>query len=579
MCAKAIMNPAEKASAEAFSKVCESIDERKSFILEAGAGAGKTYTLVQALRYLISKDGERLLRNNQRVACITYTNVAKDEIITRIDNHPSVQTDTIHSFCWSLMKDYQPALREELSNLEKWPERLEEAGSIEEKKVVYDLGYPGISDTELLLHHDDVLSLMVRLLERPKFQMLFISRYPVLFIDEYQDTNKDFMAALTQHILTPGRTQLIGCFGDSWQQIYEDGCGSIESEAMTRIGLQSNFRSVKEIVEPLNRIRIDLPQEVKDPEAEGHVAVFHTNSWAGERRKGVHWKGDLPTEAAHNCLKTVKSMLVDEGWDFDPEKTKILMLTHTVLAQEQGYSALMAIYSKRRDALIKKEDTLIEFFLDKLEPACFAYSQKQYGEMLSVLGLRSPALASKKDKVGWKKDMDALLKLRASGTVGEVLDHLKKTKRPRLPEKVALREKELAEQWQEPSEEEPSYISRLRKLREMAYEEISALDLFIDEMTPFSTKHGVKGAEFENVLVIFGRGWNHYNFGQYLEWSGNGVPVGKEDTFERNRNLFYVACSRPEKRLGMLFTQELSKEALRTLAAWYGDEAISALSF
>lgn len=30
-------------------------------------------------------------------------------------------------------------------------------------------------------------------------------------------------------------------------------------------------------------------------------------------------------------------------------------------------------------------------------------------------------------------------------------------------------------------------------------------------------KHGVKDAEFENVLVVVGRGWNKYNFGKMLE--------------------------------------------------------------
>lgn len=68
----------------------------------------------------------------------------------------------------------------------------------------------------------------------------------------------------------------------------------------------------------------------------------------------------------------------------------------------------------------------------------------------------------------------------------------------------------------------------------------------------------MKGAEFENVLVVCGRGWNQYNWNQMLEWSNTAVPDEKIDTFERNRNLFYVACSRPKKRLAILFTQQLS---------------------
>ncbi|MBF0344187.1 MAG: hypothetical protein HQL06_08145 [Nitrospirae bacterium] len=99
------------------------------------------------------------------------------------------------------------------------------------------------------------------------------------------------------------------------------------------------------------------------------------------------------------------------------------------------------------------------------------------------------------------------------------------------------------------------------------------LTQFIDENTPFSTKHGVKGAEFENVLVVFGRGWSQYNFNQFLEWAGQSSS-DKQSTDERNRNLFYVVCSRPKKRLALLFTQELSNQAINTLKMWFGPETI-----
>src|SRR3546814_9656565 len=91
-----------------------------------------------------------------------------------------------------------------------------------------------------------------------------------------------------------------------------------------------------------------------------------------------------------------------------------------------------------------------------------------------------------------------------------------------------------------------------------------ALDRFIDGHTPFATKHGVKGAEFENVLVVVGRGWNKYNFAQMLEWIDAGPPPDKLEFFENNRNLFYVACSRPKVRLALLFTQVLTRSEEHT---------------
>ena len=67
------------------------IEERKSFVLEAGAGSGKTYALIQTLNYLIQHKSENLKIANQKIVCITYTNVAKNEIIDRIENNELVE--------------------------------------------------------------------------------------------------------------------------------------------------------------------------------------------------------------------------------------------------------------------------------------------------------------------------------------------------------------------------------------------------------------------------------------------------------------------------------------------------------
>ncbi|MFH0784307.1 MAG: hypothetical protein V2B20_20450, partial [Pseudomonadota bacterium] len=56
------------------------------------------------------------------------------------------------------------------------------------------------------------------------------------------------------------------------------------------------------------------------------------------------------------------------------------------------------------------------------------------------------------------------------------------------------------------------------------------------------------------------------------------IPSKRQSAFERNRNLFYVACSRPKKRLALLFTQKLSPIAFRTLNHWFGDDSIEALN-
>ena len=114
---------------------------------------------------------------------------------------------------------------------------------------------------------------------------------------------------------------------------------------------------------------------------------------------------------------------------------------------------------------------------------------------------------------------------------------------------VERRERELREIVPEPEEDMPRPLKELDHLHAVPYQEIVALCRYLSGHSPFETKHGVKGAEFENVLVVVGRGWNRYNFGQMLELAADppAIPAIKQDTFERNRNLFYVNLLKTEK--------------------------------
>ena len=67
----------------------ECLSERRSFLVDAGAGSGKTSSLIRAIRYIAEGTiGPALGRDAQKVACITYTKVARDEIIERTDHNP-----------------------------------------------------------------------------------------------------------------------------------------------------------------------------------------------------------------------------------------------------------------------------------------------------------------------------------------------------------------------------------------------------------------------------------------------------------------------------------------------------------
>ena len=530
------MNPAEEASLRALEQVHLCLENGESFLVEAGAGAGKTYTLVKALQFLIDRYRHTLPQRHQQIACITFTNVAKDEIEARTDRSPLIHCNTIHAFCWSLIVGFQRQLRERLPDLEHWPEKLAEVDDLGERRVEYELGHRGINDARISIHHDDVLLLTIALMEHSKFRRILVDKYPIILIDEYQDTDAGWIDSIKQHFLGREDAPLFGFFGDHWQKIYGNGCGQIEHPGLKVVGKEANFRSVPTVVDCLNRMRPALPQFVVDPNAQGSVRVFHTNAWPGQRRGGPHWGGDLPADAAQSTLQTVLDRLAREGWDLSSETTKILMLTHSVLAGRQGYPSIPAIFAFN-ESFTKKEHPHIAFFADALEPACNAYLSQKYGEMFRALGSSVPAIRAHDDKRKWFEAMDRLMELREAATVGHVLEHLLAVRRPRLPDSVERRERELREFVPEAEENMPRPLKELEDLRAVPYQEIVALCRYLSGHSPFETKHGVKGAEFDNVLVVVGRGWNRYNFGQMLELAVDppAIPANRRDAFERNR--------------------------------------------
>lgn len=568
------LSPAEQAAEEAWLQLQAALDHRSSFVFEAGAGAGKTHSLIKALTRIIEREGRELLRRQCQVACITFTNVARDQIIEQTDGHPVVYCETTHAFAWALISPFQKRLRELVPMLPAWEPHLERLAQLQTFPVEYALGRRSVEDGKALLHHDDIFPLLIKMLPGRKFRNLLTSRFPIILIDEYQDTDADLVAAFREHLLDqPGGPQ-IGFFGDHWQKIYGEGCGSIDAPDLLRIGKKANFRSKRRIVEVLNRIRPDLAQEINDLSSDGVVRVFHTNGWRrGNRQTRNHWQGDLPADEARSAVAKVKELLVEDGWDLRADATKILMLTHRGLATEMGYASLPSVF-RYNDAFTRKANDHIAYFVDHLEPAARAFLDKKFGAMLVALDARAPTITRPAEKAHWASTMRDLCDLRLAGTVGDVIRHLQASGLPMLSDAVMRTEAELAAA--ERGEEEPSRrLSELKKLHAVPYREIIALSAYLSGHSPFETKHGVKGDQFENVLVVFGRGWNEYDFNALLEWGSNPPQGPALDAYERYRNLFYVVCSRPRTRLALLFSHLLSDLALGTLEKWFEGNPIA----
>lgn len=247
----------KKSNMEAIDHIKDKIEDKKSFVLEAGAGAGKTYALIQTINHLIDTVGIDLKRNNQLIVCITYTNVAKNEIIQRLENNPLVLVSTIHEFLWDCIKSFnkQLVIQFDIINTQKHQEKPDKY-FLELSKRINSVTYSdrSFSDFEAgLVGHDDLITLALYMFRNyAVLTTIIASKYPYILVDEYQDTAPETIQTLIEHLLRQHQAKtLLGFFGDSHQKIYDTGIGSLQEYVNTNdialIKKEENYRSSKSI--------------------------------------------------------------------------------------------------------------------------------------------------------------------------------------------------------------------------------------------------------------------------------------------------------------------------------------------
>ncbi len=132
----------KKEEQKSINAIFNSIDKSEGIIFNSGAGAGKTYALIESLKYIIRNYEKSLKQHNQQIICITYTNVATKEVKERLGNTDLVLVSTIHERMWGLIKDYQ----KELVEIHK--EKLEDEISSLKQKLEKGQGYEKFQELE-----------------------------------------------------------------------------------------------------------------------------------------------------------------------------------------------------------------------------------------------------------------------------------------------------------------------------------------------------------------------------------------------------------------------------------------------
>lgn len=146
----------------------------------------------------------------------------------------------------------------------------------------------------------------------------------------------------------------------------------------------SNFRSAPKIVEFLNKLRPKLPQISAIDDYEGEIIVVHSNDYVGTRRTDRNFKDDLPFEVVEERLKSVENRFREVSTASE-ENLKILMITHRVLAAQQGYSNLLNLLG---DAFRNEEDVVLTFFMNIIEPIFEALQSNNTQLLFETLGIR-----------------------------------------------------------------------------------------------------------------------------------------------------------------------------------------------
>lgn len=189
--------------------------------------------------------------------------------------------------------------------------------------------------------------------------------------------------------------------------------------------------------------------------------------------------------------------------------------------------------------------------MDVVEPIYEALSTLNMKLLFDTLGVKRYPITKKTDKIKWR-ELELLLKQVRSKKAIDVLNAVIDSKLIPVPPSI----EDYCRLYCSAPETMYRSEATVQEFLEIEYAQFLAAIGFLYPESEFSTEHGVKGEEYDNVIFVIGRGWNQYQFEFYAPMINGTVdiPQGKEASFVRNRNLFYVCCSRPKKRLIIFVT-------------------------
>ncbi len=593
---------------------CFSAEEPKCFFVFAGAGSGKTRSLINTLTFLDREAGKWLTENGKKVAVITYTNAACDEISRRLQYKPIFAVSTIHSFLWELIKSHQSDIREWVigtveTEIKKLEEKLQKgrgaktadkrAEDIKRKKdrlakvtTVKRFSYNPNGDNVGYdsLSHNEVVKMGSEFIKKEKtMQDILTSKYPILLIDESQDTKKELVDALFAVCESYKGKFVVGMFGDTMQKIYMDGKENL-SRCIPPDWIKPekvmNHRSAVRIVQLANTIRLTIDNQQQRPRSdaeEGTVRLFIAPSDADKKA--------IEKQAAEIMAAEAK----DDAWK-DEGEYKSLILEHHMAESRFGFLDLFAPLNdaKAFDTSLRDGSIAELSFLSKVvSPLVKAYKDNNDFEVSKIIRQYSPLMdkrelvkVSNQEKALQEVEdaVHSLMSLWNDDSIPSCLSVLKSIRETGLF-KLSTRTDDLLTDFKEG---ESTKITALRTALSVPFDVLEKYYAYVTDNTGFATHQGVKGLEFPRVMIIMDDAEAKGFLFSYEKLFGakpkteadiKNEKEGKDTSVMRTARLFYVACTRAQKSLAAVAYTTNAEAVKRTAVSngWFAENEIHIL--